>query len=85
MLSTWVEMSELLSLLLIGLWKRIKGSRLLHCVFLVQLTSGITYVTSTYHFDDELFRSHFQLPFSAWSKTVSQIKVLCLCILLKDP
>ena len=52
--STCVETSELLSFLLVGLrkyvqrlislWKHINGLQLLHCMFLVQLTSRITYL-----------------------------------------
>ena len=42
-------------------------------------------LTSMYHFDDKLFRSHFQFSSSTRSKTVSQIKVLRFCILLKNP
>ena len=42
-------------------------------------------LTSTYHFNEKLFCSLFQLPYSTWSKTVSQIKVLRFCILLKNP
>ena len=38
-----------------------------------------------YHFNDQLFCSLFQLPYSTWSKTVLQIKVLRFCILLKNP
>ena len=83
--STCVETSELLSFLtrwFVETYQWITASPL-YVFGIVNFWNNL--LTSTYHFNDKLFRSHFQLPYSTWSKTMSQIKVLRFCILLKNP